>query len=319
MSGVLAWLELRGGAPTAPSRRALGAARELAAALGGDVHAVVAADGAEAAAASGWAEVVWHAALPADDALHRTRLLQAALEASGAEAVLLASGRASQAVAPRLALRAGGALLDEAVALWAEGGAVHAQRASYLQRVRETVVADAAPAVVTVEANAFREAEAGGPGEVRELPLDFREADARIRASERREAAGGRVPLEEAEVVVAGGRGVGSAEGFERYVLPLAERLGAGVAATRAAVDAGWRPFAEQVGQTGKTVSPRLYVALGVSGAVQHVSGMNRSGVVVAVDRDPDAPIFAACDYGIVGTLAEVVPALQAALDAERD
>ena len=120
--------------------------------------------------------------------------------------------------------------------------------------------------------------------------------------------------MEDADVVVAGGRGLGSAEGFAALVEPLADQLSAGVASTRAVVDAGWRTYAEQVGQTGKTVAPKLYLALGVSGAVQHLSGMNRSTIVAAINKDADAPIFKVADYGIVGDVHAVVPALRAAL-----
>ena len=251
---------------------------------------------------------------PARAATTARAVAQAAREL-GADVVLLSASRTGVSCGPRIALRLGVAYLEDVTKLEFEGDALVAERLTYLARFSAEVVASSGRAVVSVKPGSVPVASlAEEPGAVHRREVTFEEPDTRLEVSAQEEASRGRVALEDAEVVVCGGRGFGSPDAFERHVVGLAELLGAGVGATRAVVDAGWRPYSEQIGQTGKSVAPRLYLALAVSGAVQHLSGMNRSGIIVAVNKDADAPIFKIADYGIVGDVSEVVPALGEAL-----
>jgi electron transfer flavoprotein alpha subunit len=169
--------------------------------------------------------------------------------------------------------------------------------------------------IVTVRPNAITAAESSGPGSVEPTAAVGDLALPQVRIVDRVEAAGVAAPIEEARIIVAGGRGVGGPDGF-KVVEELADALGGAVGATRAAVDSGWIPYAQQIGQTGKIVKPALYLALGISGAIQHKVGMQTAGTIVAVNRDPDAPIAEFADVVVIGDLFEVAPALLAALRA---
>lgn len=226
-----------------------------------------------------------------------------------AHTVLIGGSRSGREFAPRVAVKLDAPYLEDAISLTASGNALRAQRYTYLARVTETVEAEAPVIVVTVKPGAFAPAAAsGGAGEQYDVELEL--PTPRVEVTGRSVEKSSRVALTEADVIVSGGRGVGSPENFAAYVEGLADRIGAGVGATRAVVDAGWRPYAEQVGQTGKTVQPKAYVALGVSGAVQHLSGMGKSKFIVAINKDAEAPIFKVADYGIVGDVNQIVPAL---------
>lgn len=297
----------------------ISAARELAGELGTDVAGLVLGEDVQdtAEALSGYVETVYivsNSSLEPFRAEPWTAAVTQVAEAKGAQAVLVSATRSGLSYSPRVALRLDAPLLEDVTGLEVQGGKVTATRFSYLARVTERVQAESLPVVVSIKPNIYPPAEGGDSGSIERVNITLPDEAGRVTVSERSSAAGGRVALEEADVVVTGGRGVGGPEGFETLVEPLADELSGGVGSTRAVVDAGWRPYAEQVGQTGKTVAPDLYIALGVSGAVQHLSGMNRSKIIVAVNKDADAPIFKVADYGVVGDVNRVVPALREAL-----
>lgn len=222
-------------------------------------------------------------------------------------AVLLPSNAEGKEVAARLAIKTGGGLVTDAVGVTAElvaeqpifGGSVVVQ-----SRVQTGVP------IITVRANSTAPSEQPGAGVVEEVTATFSASDKAARVVESVvEDKGGRPALGDASVVVSGGRGVGSPENFS-IIEKLADSLGAAVGASRAATDAGWYPHQNQVGQTGQTVSPQLYIAVGISGAIQHRAGMQTSKTIVAINKDAEAPIFELADFGLVGDLNTVVPAL---------
>lgn len=308
---VLLYVESRGGALKKSAAEVATAGRALADALGGRLVALAPGAGADAAALLG-RHGVDRVLTVGGPAFERYLLepvaaaLEAAARAVAPRAVLLAATVAGKEVGATVAARLGRALVSDALAVRVEGGALVASKPKYAGKALAQVRL-AGEAVVSLRPNATPPAEA--PRSATVEPLAFTAPAARV-TLERVEAAGTkRLELTEADIVVSGGRGLGSAERWS-LLLDLAQALGAANGASRAVVDAGWRPHGEQVGQTGKTVSPKLYVACGISGAIQHLAGMSSSKVIVAVNKDPDAPIFKVADYGIVGDVNAVLPML---------
>lgn len=230
-----------------------------------------------------------------------------------ANTVLIGGSRSGREYSPRVAVKLDAPLLEDAISVVDANGTLTAERYTYLARVTEKVEADAPVVVVTIKQGAFTAAMPGNQV-AEQFDVDLNLPQRRVQITGKATEKSSRIALTEADIVVSGGRGVGSAEGFASLVEGLADQLGAAVGATRAIVDAGWRPYQEQVGQTGKTVQPKAYIAIGISGAVQHLSGMSKSKCIVAINKDADAPIFKIADYGIVGDVNQIVPAMIAEL-----
>jgi electron transfer flavoprotein alpha subunit len=214
-------------------------------------------------------------------------------------------------LAARLAAKLGRAYLSECTDVGIDGSSIEVTRGMYAGKVRARVRA-ALPAVASVRPNAFPLVDGGAEPTLTAVPGGGTPGLTFVRF-EPTASGGGRVSLSEARVIVSGGRGLKGPEGWTQ-VEALADVLGAALGASRAVTDAGWRPNEEQVGQTGKTVTPDLYIALGISGAIQHLAGMTSSKVIVAVNKDPDADIFKVADYGIVGDVFEFLPAFTEAV-----
>ncbi|WP_418648325.1 electron transfer flavoprotein subunit alpha/FixB family protein [Thauera butanivorans] len=289
-----------------------------AAALGGEVHVLVAGNGNEAAAAAA-AKLVGVAKVLSVSAPHYEAQLAenlAALvvaivanEAGGYSHILAPATSFGKNVAPRVAALLDVAQISDIVAVESADTFV---RPIYAGNALATVKSADAVKVITVRTTAFEAAGEGGAAPVETLAPA---ADLGLTKLVGRELTRSERPeLGAAKVIVSGGRGLGNGEQYHALLEPLADRLGAALGASRAAVDAGYVPNDYQVGQTGKIVAPQLYIAVGISGAIQHLAGMKDSKVIVAINKDPEAPIFQVADYGLVGDLFEVVPALTGAL-----
>jgi electron transfer flavoprotein alpha subunit len=286
-----------------------------AAQLDGEVAAVVAGSGVKELAAqagrygAGTVYVADDPALAAPLPQPRVDVLAGLVGAHGFDTVLFASSVLSADVAAGLAARLGAGLNWDLVDLELRDGALVGKRPALQDSVHVDVGWKGEPRLALVRSGTFEPVEAGGEATVEDVAVELEDFSTRAVMVERAHAESEGPSIEEADVIVAGGRGLGEPEKFA-LLEELAAALGGAVAATRAVVDAGWYPYATQVGQTGKTVAPKLYVACGISGAIQHKVGMQASGTIVAINKDPNAPIFEYADVGVVGDLHEIVPKL---------
>ncbi|WEH32153.1 electron transfer flavoprotein subunit alpha/FixB family protein [Streptomyces sp. AM 4-1-1] len=311
MAEVLVYVDHVDGAVRKPTLELLTLARRI-----GEPVAVALGTGAEATAPAlaehGAVKVLTADAAEFADYLvvPKVDALQAAYDAVSPAAVLVPSSAEGKEIAARLAVRIGAGLITDAIDLEAgEQGPVATQSAFAAAFTTRSRVSRGTP-VITVKPNSAAVEAAPAAGAVEALSVSFSKSATGTKVVSRtpRESTG-RPELTEAAIVVSGGRGVNGAENFQ-VIEALADSLGAAVGASRAAVDAGWYPHSSQVGQTGKSISPQLYIASGISGAIQHRAGMQTSKTIVAVNKDAEAPIFDLVDYGVVGDLFAVVPQL---------
>lgn len=326
MSELLVLIDHSGGQPRKISLQLLAAARSVATELGAEVGAVWLGPGAAGAAATLGAHGATRVhTWDAEDAkafvtLPQVEALEQLVGAGSPVALLFASSNHVKDVAARLAIRVGGGVITDVTGLAVESGALVATKEVFGGDVITTSrVADGSFPLVGIASNAFAAEETGG-GAAEVVPFAVTLSDAARSAPVTevvQQASADRPDIAEAAIVVSGGRGLGDASGFG-LLEQLADLLGAGVGASRAATDAGWYPHRYQIGQTGRTISPTLYLGAGISGAIQHRAGMQTSQYVVAVNKDPEAPIFQIADFGVVGDLHEVVPKLIAALEARK-
>jgi len=308
---TLVFLEHHDGELQKDSLGVLGKATQL----GGKVSALIAGSGVEALAQQAGrfgAGKVYIADDPALEApLPQPRVDVAAdlVRRQGFETVLYAATVLTADVAAALSARLDAGLNWDLVDLVQEDGKLVGKRPALDDTVYVDVGWKNEPKLALIRTGTFEPVETGGEAEVEKVDVQLEDFSTRATMIEQAHEESEGPSIEDADVIVAGGRGLGGPDNFA-LVEELAKALGGAVAATRAVVDAGWYPYAAQVGQTGKTVSPRLYIAVGISGAIQHKVGMQASNVVVAINKDPNAPIFEYADLGVVGDLHEIVPKL---------
>jgi electron transfer flavoprotein alpha subunit len=317
---ILVYVEARSGQVKRPSLEALSEGRRVADARQSRLHAVVMGSSVTAVAA-GLAPQGPDTILVAESqtlGLYQpesyAEILAVAAGKTGAECVFLSATALGRDLAARTAAKLEAGLASDCIEVLASGGEIRVKRPVYSGKAVATVRLAGSPVLATLRPNAFPLIQMEGRNpkvEILETELD--PAKIRARTLEVVASEGGEMDVSEASIVVSGGRAMKGPENFS-LIRDLASALGGAVGASRAAVDAGWIGHQYQVGQTGKVVSPNLYIACGISGAIQHVAGMSTSKVIVAINKDPDAPIFKLADYGIVGDLYEVLPKLTEAV-----
>ena len=312
---ILTYIESRGGKVRPAGCEALSLARELADSSGGKSYGLLIGDNVESLAGDVKKFGIDKLILVENPELagyspegYREAVLAAVAE-TGAEAVLLAASAMGRDLAPTLAARLDAGLLPDCVEAGYADGKLTVTRSVYAGRCMLELSATTMPVAISIRPKAFAIKERD------ESDLDIGKVNVdlggKIRAKllETKVEATGKIDVADADVIIAGGRGMKEADNF-KLIEELAGILGGAIGASRAVVDTEWRPHSEQIGQTGKVVSPTLYIAAGISGAIQHMAGMRTSKVIVAINKDSEAPIFKSADYGIIGDAMEVLPAL---------
>ncbi|MCA9549422.1 MAG: electron transfer flavoprotein subunit alpha/FixB family protein [Myxococcales bacterium] len=312
MSNVLVVAEVVGGAVTKATLTSVTFAREAAKRAGGQVHGLVIGQGVGAAATElakyvSTVHVADDAALKNPIAEAYAQVVKAAAEAAGATVIAMGATAHGKDVMPRAAALMGAGMASDVTGFAGDGWGV--KRPVQAGNVIATVEVTTDKKVFTTRPTEFEAAaEAGAAGAVSALSVSVGGLKTQFVSFDAVKSE--RPQLTEASVVVSGGRGLKEADNFHKIMEPLADKLGAAIGASRAVVDAGWVPNDMQVGQTGKVVAPNLYIAVGISGAIQHVAGMKGSKTIVAINKDPEAPIFQVADYGLVADLFKAVPEL---------
>lgn len=243
-----------------------------------------------------------------------TKIIAAAAEQEGADVIVFPHNFDGKAIAPRVAARLKAGFVSGAISYPDTSNGFVVKKSVFSGKAFANINITAAKKVIAVMPNTFAVEKSSNTATVVAFPTSVNDGDFKVKVS-KVETISGEIPLTEAEIVVSGGRGLKGPENWG-LVEDLAKVLGAGTACSRPVADSGWRPHHEHVGQTGLTVRPNLYIAIGISGAIQHLAGVNGSKVIVVINKDPEAPFFKAADYGIVGDAFEVVPKLTAAVKA---
>ena len=313
MGDVLVFAEHVKGKLPKTTLAAIAAGRQAAGRIGGACHAVVLGKGIDAVGGEVAGYGVKKVFVAENDALEHyvadayTEALAQVVKDKAIELLVATSTAVCKDLLPRVAARLGAGMASEVVHFNEDGTLT---RPMYAGNVIATVKVEGSPRVVSVRATAFDAAKKDGGGEVEKVAVSLDAAKLKAKFVAFNETKSDRPALTEASIVVSGGRGLKNCENFTTYLEPLCEALGAAMGASRAAVDAGFVPNDLQVGQTGKVVAPTLYIAVGISGAIQHLAGMKDSKTIVAINKDAEAPIFQVADYGLVADLFKAVPEL---------
>jgi electron transfer flavoprotein alpha subunit len=325
MGDVLAYIEQREGSFRSAAREALAAAARITQGSGEVRALAIGKPGlsaeTEAVRSSGATKirVAEHDALGRYDGERFAEVVAAEVRGGAYDAVVFAATAEGRDLSPRVAALLDVPLASDVTDVSVEGGRLVLTRPVFAGKLFARVRLDAEPALLSIRPNLFEAVAGASAATVETFAPQLDAEPSRARVVEFKEAEGGALDVSEATIVVSGGRGMKGPENWH-LLEDLRDAIGDGAAlgASRAVVDAGWRPHGEQVGQTGKTVAPKLYFAVGISGAIQHLAGMRTAQTIVAVNKDPEAPIFRVADYGIVGDVLEIVPRLATEIRALR-